>query len=110
MILKGIETILSGKLSHIVFRVIMNVIGFNLLRLFLNSEHCDSFEDFTAKTLRQRRPHDPNPKIIVYTKNFFATIYFIDLLSLLTKLSKRVLQKLSAFFDKLKRETDLDTC
>lgn len=98
---QGIETILSGKLSHIVFRIIINVIAFNLLRLFLNSEECDTLDDFTAKTLRQKRRQDPNPKIIVYAANVFATIYFLELLSLLTKLKPSVSRKLSIFFDSL---------
>lgn len=100
----GIETILSGKLTHVVFRILMNVIGFNLLRLFLNSEHCDTLEDFTAKTLRQRRPQQPNPKIIIYAKSFFATIFFLDLLSLLLTLTKTVQKKLSIFLATLKKQ------
>ena len=106
---QGIETLPSGKLTHVVFRILMNVIGFNLLRLFLNSEHCDTLEDFTAKTFRQRRRQEPNPKIIIYAHRSFATIYFLDLLSLMTKLTKGVLKKLSIFFDALKKQTRFNT-
>lgn len=105
----GIQTLPSGKFVHVVFRILTNVIGFNLLRLFLNSEACDTLEDFTAKTLRQRRQQEPNPKVIIYTKSAFATIHFLDLLSLLTTLTKSVLKKLSVFFDKLKSRAALST-
>lgn len=105
---QGIETLLSGKLSHVTFRIIINVISFNLLRLFLNSEACDSVEDFTAKTLRQKRRQEPNPQIIIYKDNTFATISFLDLISMLTKLSQRVLKKLSTLFGELKRQTTLN--
>lgn len=102
---QGIETLTSGKLVHVVFRILMNVISFNLLRLFLNSEECDSVEDFTAKTLRQRRRQEPNPKIIIYTTDAFATIYFLDLLSLLLTLKRSVQKKLSTFFSALRKQT-----
>lgn len=98
----GIEKLPSGKLTQVVFRILMNVIGFNLLRLFLNSENCNTLEDFTAKTLRQRRPQNPNPKVLVYTSNSFGTIYFIDLLALIVKLKRSVQKKLSVLFDLLK--------
>ena len=100
---QGIERLPSGKFGHVVFRILMNVIGFNLLRLFLNSENCDTLEDFTAKTLRQRRPQNPNPKVIIYTQNSFATIYFIDLLSLIIRLKRSVQKKLGDLFDLLKK-------
>ncbi len=101
---QGIETVLSGKLSHVVFRITMNIIAFNLLRLFLNSEQCDTLDDFTAKTLRQRRPPEPNPKVIIYAAHVFATIYFLDLLSILTKLTPTVLARLSTLFDALRKQ------
>ena len=98
-----------GRIGRNVFRILMNVIGFNLLRLFLNSEACDTLEDFTAKTLRQRRKSEPNPKVIVYTKSAFATIHFIDLLSEITDLKQSVLNKLSVFFKQLKKQPHLNT-
>jgi hypothetical protein len=106
---QGIETLPSAKLVHVVFRVLMNVIGFNLLRLFLNSEECNTFEDFTAKTLRQRRRQEPNPKIIIYAEHAFATIHFLDLLSLMTTLTKKALKKLSVIFNELKKRLKLNS-
>jgi hypothetical protein len=100
---QGIEKLPSGKLSHVTFRILMNVIGFNLLRLLLNSENCDTLEDFTVKTLRQRRPSNPNPKVIIYTMNSFATIYFLDLLLLVIGLKRSVQKKLGALFEELKK-------
>jgi hypothetical protein len=98
----GIETLPSGKLTHVVFRIVMAVLGLNLLRLFLNSENCDSLEDFTVKTLRQKRKDEPNPDVIVYSKKMsFAVIGFLDLMILMTKLKRVVLQKLRALIENL---------
>ena len=43
---QGIERLPSKKLVHVEFRVIMGVIGFNLMNLFLNSEDCKTFQEF----------------------------------------------------------------
>src|SRR5208282_4858339 len=68
---QGLETLPSKKFVHVVFRIIMGVIGYNLMNLFLNSEECDNFEQYSLKTLRQRRKEEPNPKVIIYTEKSF---------------------------------------
>ena len=98
---QGIETLPSKKLIQVVFRIIMGVIGYNLLNLFLNSENCASLEDFTLKTLRQKRKQEPNVKVIVYTKTCFAVLTQYDLFSRLLDLEGVARKKLKVLFKNL---------
>ena len=98
---QGIETLPSKKFVHVVFRIIMGVIGYNLMNLFLNSENCDTFEQYSLKTLRQRRVEDPNPKVIVYTHTSFAVLRNFEFLPMILKLTKSVQKKLAGIFENL---------
>jgi hypothetical protein len=98
---QGIETLPSTKFTQVVFRIIMGVIGFNLMNLFLNSENCETFEQFTLKTMRQKRVEEPNPKIIIYTQNGFGILTQFEFLSQILKLEKSIRHKLAALFEDL---------
>ena len=98
---QGIEKLPSKKFVHVVFRVIMGVIGFNLMNLFLNSEDCKSFEEFSLKTLRQKRVEEENPKVIVYTEESFAVLRLMEFLPLILGLEKAVQNKLAKSFKNL---------
>ncbi len=98
---QNIETLPSKKLIQVVFRILMGVIGYNLLNLFLNSENCASFEEFTLKTLRQKRKQEPNVKVVVYTKTSFAVLTQYDLFSRLLDLEEGARKKLKALFKNL---------
>ena len=98
---QGIETLPSKKFTSVVFRILMGVLGFNLLNLFLNSEHCDTFEEFSLKTMRQKRVEENNPEVIVYTRKTFAVIRFFRLLPIILALDRKIQDKLSALFQKL---------
>jgi hypothetical protein len=98
---QGIETLPSKKLIQVVFRILMGVIGYNLLNLFLNSEQCSSLEDFTLKTLRQKRVQEKNVKVIVYTKTCFAVITQYDFFGRLLDLEDAPRKKLKSLFKNL---------
>ena len=98
---QGIETLPSKKFTSVVFRILMGVLGFNLLNMFLNSEHCDTFEEFSLKTMRQKRVEENNPEVIVYTRKTFAVIRFFRLLPIILALDRKIQDKLSALFQKL---------
>ncbi len=99
---QGIETLPSKKFTHVIFRVIMGVIGFNLMNLFLNSENCKTFDEFSLKTLRQkRRTEEVNPQVIVYTEQAFAVIRMMEFLPLILELEDHVRKKLARMFKNL---------
>jgi hypothetical protein len=98
---QGLERLPSKKFVHVVFRVLMGVIGFNLMNLFLNSENCKTFEEFSLKTLRQKRMEEENPKVIVYTENTFAVLPLLEFLPLILELQDSVRKKLSRIFKNL---------
>lgn len=99
---QGIETLPSKKLTHVIFRIIMGVIGFNLMNLFLNSENCKTFDEFSLKTLRQkRRTEEENPKVIIYAEQTFAVLRLMEFLPLILGLEDRVRGKLSKMFKNL---------
>lgn len=64
----------SKKFPQVVFRILMGVIGYNLMNLFLNSEGCQSFEEFSLKTLRQKRVKEKSPEYIIYAGGSFAVL------------------------------------
>lgn len=98
---QGIETLPSKKFVHVVFRIIMGVLGYNLMNLFLNSEECDTFDQYSLKTLRQRRKLDPNPKVIIYTQTSFAVMRNLEFLPLILRLKNSVREKLAGIFENL---------
>ncbi len=98
---QGLEKLPSKKLVNIVFRLVIGVIGYNLFNLFLNSENCDTFEDYSLKTLRQKSVLEKNPKIIIYADDGFAVIKVLDLLPMILKLKKSIQQKLAVIFENL---------
>ena len=98
---QGLEKLPSKKFVHVVFRIMMGVIGFNLMNLFLNSEGCKSFEEFSLKTLRQKRREEENPKVILYTEKTFAVLNLLEFLPLIFGLDDPVRKKLAKLFKKL---------
>ena len=100
---QGLETLPSKKYVQVVFRIMMGVIGFNLMNLFLNSEHCKDFKEFSLKSLRQRRMRkdEENPKVIVYTEKTFAVLNFMEFLPLILDLEDEVRKRLSGLFKNL---------
>jgi hypothetical protein len=98
---QGLETLLSRKFVHVVFRTIMSVIGYNLMNLFLNSENCDTFEQYSIKTMRQKRRFETNPKVIIYTKTTFAVLKQFEFLPIILQLKKSIREKLVKLFKNL---------
>lgn len=98
---QGLEIQPSKKFTHVVFRVVTALIGFNLLRLFLHSVNCETLTEYTLKTLRQKRPLEENPKIIIYTKTTFAVLKQFEFLPFLLGLKKSVQKKLAILFKQL---------
>lgn len=106
-VFQGIENLPSKKYVQVVFRVIMGLIGFNL---FLNSEDCATFKDYTLKLIRQQKrtvKDEKNPDMIIYTKETFATIEMLDFLKLLLGLKEDVREKLKSLFDEISIKSDL---
>jgi hypothetical protein len=79
----------------------MCLIGYNLLSLFLNSEKCSSLEQYSLKTMRQKRREEKNPKIIIYTKRTFAVLPLHKFLPLVLGLDEKARGKLSEIFKTL---------
>jgi hypothetical protein len=98
---QGIEVFPSKKRSQVVFRMIMGVLAFNLMRLFLNSEECESWEDYTLKLIRQKRKQEKNPEVIIYTKDSFAILRQNQFLPLILELKRGPQKKLVATFRNL---------
>lgn len=98
---QGLDRLPSKKFVHVVFRVIMGVVGFNLMNLFLNSENCKTFQEFSLKTLRQKRMDEENPKVIVYAASTFAVLQLLEFLPLILELEDAVRRKLSKLFKNL---------
>ena len=94
----------SKKYTQVVFRVVMGTIAYNLFNLFLNSEECESLDDFTLKTYRQKRPEEKNPDIIVYTETTFAIMKTFDFMRLILSFKKEIQKKLIKIFDDLSTE------
>lgn len=95
---QGLEKLPSKKLTHVVFRVLMSVIGFNTMMLFLNSENCKTFEEYSLKTARQKRILEENPDVIIYTKDHFAILKLLKLLPMLMEFEGAVKDKLIKLF------------
>lgn len=98
---QGLEKLLSKKWPNIVFRLVIGVIGYNLFNLFLNSENCDTLEEYSVKTMRQRKPAEKNPKLIIYAGNTFAVLGTLEFMPLILRLKKSVQEKLATIFDQL---------
>lgn len=96
---QGIETLPSKKLTHVVFRILMGAIGYNLMNLFLNSEQCPDYEAFSLKTFRQKRKSDPNPNVMIYTRDSFAILRNSQLMPLLLRLADSVREKIARLFE-----------
>lgn len=99
---QGLEKLPSKKYVHVIFRVIMGTIAYNLFNLFLNSEKCATLRDYSLKTHRQkRRVEERNPDIIIYTGNTFAIIKNLDFLEIILTLKKSIRMKLVKIFKEL---------
>ena len=98
---QGLEKLPSKKWTNIVFRLVIDVIGYNLFNLFLNSENCDTFEQYSMKTLRQRKPMEKNPLLIIYAGASFAVLSQLEFMSRILLLSKSVREKLALLFARL---------
>ncbi|NOT80184.1 MAG: transposase [Bacteriovoracaceae bacterium] len=99
---QGLEKLPSKKLVHVVFRIIMGTIAYNLFNLFLNSEKCSTLEDYTLKTHRQRRrSSERNPEIIIYTGDTYAILNNLDFLDIILTLKKSTQMKLRKIFKEL---------
>jgi hypothetical protein len=99
---QGLEKLPSKKFVHVVFRIIMGTIAYNLFNLFLNSEKCVTLEDYTLKTHRQRRrSEERNPDIIIYTGDTYAILKNLDFLDLILTLKKSTQMKLRKIFKEL---------
>jgi len=99
---QGMEKLPSKKLVHIVFRIVMGTIAYNLFNLFLNSEKCATLKDYTLKTHRQRRrSEERNPDIIIYTGDTYAILKNLDFLDLILALKKSTQLKLRKIFKEL---------
>ena len=100
---QGLEKLPSKKLVHVIFRIIMGTIAYNLFNLILNSEKCSTLEDYTLKTPRQRRKSsERNPDIIIYTGDTYAIMRNLDFLELILTLKKSTQLKLRKIFKELK--------
>ncbi|MCY4524104.1 MAG: transposase [Halobacteriovoraceae bacterium] len=107
---QGMETLPSKKYVQVVFRVLMGLIGYNLFNLFLNSEGCSNFKDYTLKLFRQKRKvKDKNPDIIVYTETTFTVVKTFDFIHLILGLNDRVQEKLRVLFKDLSTVTAYGT-
>ena len=100
-VFQGLEKIPSKKFTQVLFRIVMGVVGYNLLNLFLNSENCDTIEQYSLKTLRQRRPVEKNAKIIVYAEATFAVLRLYEILPILMRLTGRVKERVIALIESL---------
>lgn len=98
---QGIETLPSKKYPQIIFRILMGVIGYNLMNLFLNSEGCESFEEFSLKTLRQTRVEEKNPEVIIYAGEGFAVLRQNTFLPTILQLKREPRKKLVRRFQEL---------
>lgn len=97
----GIETLPSKKYSNVVFRILMGVLGYNLMNLFLNSEGCQTFEEFSLKTLRQKRVEEKNPEVIIYAGDGFAVLRQNQFLPMILELKREPRKKLVRRFREL---------
>jgi hypothetical protein len=98
-IFQNIERLPSKKLTHVIFRIVMGVIGYNLMNLFLNSEHCKNYQEFSLKTLRQKRRPEPNPDVMIYTESSFAVLKNTRFMVLVLRLSHEVREKIAQLFE-----------
>ena len=98
---QGIEKIPSKKFTQVLFRIVMGVVGYNLLNLFLNSEKCDTFEQYSLKAMRQRRPVEKNAKIIIYTESTYAILRLYEILPMLMRLTGRVKERVITLIESL---------
>lgn len=98
---QGLEKLPSKKYVQVIFRVIMGTIAYNLFNLFLNSEECNSLEDFTLKTHRQKKREERNPEIIVYAETTFAVLKNLDFLKKILSFKQDVRDKLIRIFENL---------
>ena len=99
---QGLEKLPSKKYVHVVFRIIMGTIAYNLFNLFLNSEKCATLRDYSLKTHRQKRKvEERNPDIIIYTGNTFAILKNLDFLDIILTLKKSTQLKLRKIFREL---------
>ena len=98
---QGLEKLPSKKFVQVVFRIIMEVIAYNLFTLFLNSEGCSSCKDYTLKLYRQKREPkmEKNPNIIIYTETDYAIIKASDFLSKLVSAPKDAQERLQKLFN-----------
>lgn len=99
---QGLEKLPSKKYTQVIFRVIMGLVGYNLFNLFLNFQDCENMEEYTLKTLRQKRKLDKNPEMIVYTQTTFAVLRVTELLLLILDLPKNIQQRLRPLVASLK--------
>ncbi len=98
---QGIENLPSKKFVHVVFRILMNVISFNLMTLFLNSENCDTFEQYSLRAMRQRRSSERNPKVIIYAGDSFATLRLLEFVPMILEYDDKVRKKLAKLLKNL---------
>lgn len=102
---QGLEKLPSKKLTQVFFRVIMGTIAYNLFNLFLNSEECNTLEDFTLKKCRQQRREERNPKVIIYADDVFGIMKLMDILQIILGLGREIREKLSKLFKNIALQT-----
>ena len=110
-VFQGIEKLPSKKYIQVVFRVVMGLIGYNLFNLFLNSQGCSSFKDYTLKLFRQKRrsiQEEKNPEMIIYTEKTFATIKMLDFLQLILGLKKNIQKKIQSLLGEFSMDSNMD--
>lgn len=107
---QGMETLPSKKYIQVVFRILMGLIGYNLFNLFLNSQGCRNFKDYTLKLYRQRinRKDDKNPDLIIYTDKTFAVLKAFRFMQIILELPDHVQAKLRSLFKRLEMAQEGD--
>jgi hypothetical protein len=98
---QGIEVLPSRKFPQIVFRILMGVVGYNLMQLFLNSEHCESFEEYSLKTHRQKRKQEKNPKVLIYAGDGYAVLRQYEFLPMILETRGQAKRRLVSLFRNL---------
>jgi hypothetical protein len=93
---QGIEKLPSKKWEHVVFRILMGVVAFNLLHLYLIHQNCETLEEaITLKVLRQKRDRkqERNPKMILYTDTAFAVLRNNEFITLILGIEDPAVRK-----------------
>ncbi|MCF8002483.1 MAG: transposase [Halanaerobiales bacterium] len=95
-----LEEFKSTKYDHIVFHIVMLLMGYMFYQLYKNTEAGSEYAHKSLPTiLKKYEPEDKPKKIIIYTDNYFGMFSFPEFLDIYVSCSEKIRKDLKEILD-----------